>query len=103
MRAEGADPEFAKAVATYLALAVDRIATFCNSLSTWINQRELIADIFTRQALPMVWDYVEANPLSGVSGSIDLALSYVQGVLTHLTQIPGSESRPSEVRQGGEP
>jgi putative DNA methylase len=88
---QGAEPEFAKAVATYLALGVDRVASFCNGLSMWINQRELIADVFTRQALPMVWDYAEVNPFSGASGSFDSALDYINGVLAHLTSIPSGE------------
>jgi putative DNA methylase len=91
MLAQGAEPEFAKAVVTYLALGVDRVASFCNGLSMWINQRELIADVFTRQALPMVWDYAEVNPFSGASGSFDSALDYINSVLAHLTRIPAAD------------
>jgi putative DNA methylase len=91
MLSQGAEQEFAKAVVTYLALGVDRVASFCNGLSMWINQRELIADVFTRQALPMVWDYAEVNPFSGASGSFDSALDYINGVLAHLTRIPPGE------------
>jgi adenine-specific DNA methylase len=99
MLSQGADPDFAKAVVTYLALGVDRVASFCNGLSMWINQRELIADVFTRQALPMVWDYAEVNPFSGASGSFDSALDYINGVLAHLTSIPPVEDLP-QVKQG---
>jgi adenine-specific DNA methylase len=91
MLSQGAEPEFAKAVVTYLALGVDRVASFCNGLSMWINQRELIADVFTRQALPMVWDYAEVNPFSGASGSFDSALDYINGVLAYITRIPPVE------------
>jgi len=89
---EGYDKDYAKAVVSYLGLGVDRVATFCNGFSLWINQRELIADIFTRQALPMVWDYAEANPFSKASGSFVSALEYIQNILTHLTQIPPVEA-----------
>jgi adenine-specific DNA methylase len=88
---KGYDKEYAKAVVSYLGLAVDRVASFCNSLSMWINQRELVADIFTRQALPMVWDYAEVNPFSSASGSYESAAEYVGNVLSHLTQIPPVE------------
>jgi adenine-specific DNA methylase len=88
---EGYEKDYAKAVVSYLGLGVNRLASFCNSFSMWISQRELIADIFTRQALPMVWDYTEANPFSGASGSLDSALDYIKGVLSHLTQIPPVE------------
>jgi len=89
---EGYDEDYAKAVVSYLGLGVNRLASFCNSFSMWISQRELIADIFTRQALPMVWDYTEANPFSGASGSLDSALDYIKCVLSHLTQIPPVET-----------
>jgi putative DNA methylase len=59
MLAQGADPEFAKAVATYLALGVDMTAAFCNTLGTMANTP---SSAFSRQALPMVWDYAEVNP-----------------------------------------
>jgi len=92
MLEEGYDKDYAKAVVSYLGLGVNRVASFCNGFSMWISQRELIADIFTRHALPMVWDYAEANPFSGASGSFDSALDYIKGVLSHLTQIPPVEA-----------
>jgi adenine-specific DNA methylase len=88
MRTEGADPEFAKAVTTYLALAMDMMAVSCNTLCRWESTRELIADVFSRQALPMLWDFAELNPLSGGSGSWEKVFGYVSGVLSHLAQIP---------------
>ncbi len=100
MLAEGADPEFAKAVATYLALAVDMTAAFCNTLARWENTSEAIKQLFSRQALPMIWDYAELNPFSGSTGSWSAGWEYYLSVLTHLTQIPAGESRPADVRQG---
>ncbi|MDW8031891.1 MAG: DNA methylase, partial [Candidatus Bipolaricaulota bacterium] len=92
MLAAGADPDFAKAVTTYLALAVDMIAVSCNTLCRWENTRELIADVFSRQALPMLWDFAELHPFSGGSGSWEKVFGYVLGVVSHLTQIPNSQA-----------
>ena len=66
----GVEAEYAKAVATYLALAVDRLADRCSSLCRWdaSPKMEAIANTFSRQALPMVWDYVESVPFSESSG-----------------------------------
>jgi putative DNA methylase len=91
MRSQGAELEFAKAVATYLALALDMMAVSCNSLCRWESTRELIADVFSRQALPMLWDYVELNPFGGGSGSWEKVFEYVSGVLAHLTDIPPAD------------
>jgi adenine-specific DNA methylase len=62
MLAAGMEPERAKAVTTYLALALDRLADYSSTLCVWTNSGEFIAHTFGRQALPMVWDYVEMIP-----------------------------------------
>ncbi|MEM0302448.1 MAG: DUF1156 domain-containing protein [Archaeoglobaceae archaeon] len=88
MIAEGMDEEFAKAVVSYLALAVDMVVASCNTLGRWETTRELIADVFSRQALPMIWDFVEPNPFSGGSGSLERIHDYYYTkILEHLTSI----------------
>ncbi len=67
--ADGGDAEYADAIATYLALAVDRGADYWSSICGWHSSRELIRNTFARQALPMVWDFAEANPFSTSAGS----------------------------------
>ncbi len=88
MLAQGADPEFARAVTTYLALGVDMMAAFCNSLARWENTSEAIKQLFSRQALPMLWDYIELNPFSGSTGSWEAGWEYYLETLAHLIQIP---------------
>ncbi len=46
---------------------------------------------YTRQALPMVWDYFELNPWSNATGDWNSALDWILHTLTHLTRIPGVE------------
>jgi putative DNA methylase len=88
MLAQGADPDFAKAVATYLALGVDMTAAFCNTLARWENTSEAIKHLFSRQALPILWDYAEVNPFSGSTGSWEAGTEYYLKALAHLTSIP---------------
>ncbi len=64
-----ADIEFARACTTYLALAVSRMVDYMNSLCVHDNTQERTVHVFGRQALPMVWDYSELNPLSDTVGS----------------------------------
>ncbi|WP_027892739.1 DUF1156 domain-containing protein [Calidithermus chliarophilus] len=65
----GMDEEWARGVATYLALALDKLADYTSTLCTWhFHNREKVSHTFTRQALPMVWDYVEINPCERASG-----------------------------------
>jgi len=60
---------YADAVATYLGMAVSRTSDYSSSICSWHNGRETISHVFTRQAVPMVWDYAESNPFSSSSGN----------------------------------
>jgi len=55
--------DYAKTITTLLALALDRCADFNCSLSTWKPSGQQQMHLFTRQAIPMVWDFAEANLL----------------------------------------
>jgi adenine-specific DNA methylase len=88
---QGAEPEFAKAVVTYLALAVSKIADYCSTLCQWRNNLETVGHTFSRQALPMLWDYVEGNSITGASGTAEGSLDWIVGVLAHLTRIPPAD------------
>ena len=94
MVAEGVDAEYAKAVVTYLALALDMTAALSNTLARWQNSSEAIAKLYSRQALPMLWDYAEVNPLSGSSGSWDSGWKYYVKAIEHCSQ---SNATPASV------
>ncbi len=66
MLQQGYEEELGKAIATYLALTADKISDYSSSLSRWGNDDEGIANTYSRQALPMVWDFAETNPLAMV-------------------------------------
>ena len=55
---------YADAVATYLAVAIDKMADYGSSFCGWQNDTEKIRSTFGRQAIAMVWDYAESNPFS---------------------------------------
>lgn len=97
MLAEGYEENHAQAVVTYLALGVDMIAVACNTLSRWESSRQLIADVYARQALPMTWDYAESNPLGGASGSWNTITRYSEHYIAHASQvvIPGTVTQAS--------
>lgn len=79
--AERGDPEFATAVSTCLAFVPNRCADFLTSLATWISAGEKIGHTFGRQALPIVWDFCEGNPLADISGAFARCLDYLLEVL----------------------
>ncbi len=93
---QGADAEFAKAVATYLALIVSRLSDRNSVLCRLISQTEAIGFTFTRQALPMLWDYYEMNPLGNPSGWQSMLTDSVE-IVAHLCAIPPAEVLPQAV------
>lgn len=54
---------YADAVQTFLSFAVDRLADYNCALSRWKASGEQQMQLFARQAIPMVWDFAEANVL----------------------------------------
>ncbi|MGC8489865.1 MAG: DUF1156 domain-containing protein, partial [Clostridia bacterium] len=72
---------YADGVATYLALAVDRLADYNSTICSWTIQRETVRNTFTRQALPMTWDFAEANPFSEATGNWEGAVEWVAKVV----------------------
>ena len=72
MRSEGMDEGRATAVATAIALVINKVADHNSVLCRWISaaSAEKMANTFARQVLPMVWDFAEANPFGGSSGDV---------------------------------
>jgi putative DNA methylase len=58
----------------YLAFAISKVANIGSSLASWMNDRGAFRETFARQALPMVWDFAEANPFANAGGSLETAL-----------------------------
>ena len=77
---------YAEAVGVYLAFGISRSADFWSNLCIWANQpkNELVAHLFGRQAIPMVWDFSEANPYSASGGNFEKNLSYVAKSINFL-------------------
>ncbi len=65
---------YAEAVGVYLAFAISKVANIGSSITSWMNDRSAFRETFARQAIPMVWDYAEANPFTNAGGSLDTAL-----------------------------
>lgn len=57
----GKAEDYARTVATFLALAVDRCSDFNNALCRWKPSGQQLMQLFGRQAIPMVWDFAESN------------------------------------------
>lgn len=69
--------EYAKALSTLLAIIIDKETDYYNSFCTWDTSRDTLCHLFTKQAIPMVFDYVETNVFSGVTGSFESMTDWV--------------------------
>ena len=75
---------YADAIATYLALAVSRQTDRLSSIASWQSIGEKIRNVFARQAIPMVWDFAEANPFSSSSGNFFGQVEWIAEVIERL-------------------
>jgi len=77
MLKETLHPDHALALTTSLALVLDKMADYSNMVSRWGNDDEGVANAFSRQVLTMVWDFAEAAPWSGMTGSWQWGIGFV--------------------------
>lgn len=95
------EPQFALAVQSCLSLAFGRLTDFCSSLCTLnATGNRGVFHTFSRQALPIVWDFMETVPLNRIGanwiGGIDTmeATIRAQAVLDN----PGHVERSSAAK-----
>ncbi|ASD19972.1 TPA: DUF1156 domain-containing protein [Pseudomonas aeruginosa] len=65
---------YAQAVGIYLAFAISKVSNIGSTVASWMNDRGAFRETFARQALPMVWDFAEANPFANAGGSFAAAI-----------------------------
>ena len=97
MMGQGCEGEYAKAVTTYLGLALDKATDRNSTLCRWdlSSSGGRLASTFARQALPMVWDYAETNPFAGGAGDLGLAITGISHVINNIPS-----GIPAQVRRG---
>jgi len=75
---------YADALAVYLTCGLGRLANRLATICIWNRIGEKIEQVFTRQAIPMTWDFAEANPLSDSTGGWSGSVGWVPKVLETL-------------------
>lgn len=77
---------YAQAIRVYLSFGIDRLANRLSTICPWNKIGEKIEQTFGRQAIPMTWDFAEANIFSqstgSWSGSLDWIPKCLQGIDT---------------------
>jgi putative DNA methylase len=92
---------YAEAVGVYLAFAVSKIANIGSAMATWMSDRGAFRETFARQALPMVWDFAEANPFANAGGSLLTAIDKgAMAIDAFPVEIQGCASQADAALQG---
>lgn len=74
----GGDVPYADAIATYLAFVVSKTADASSSVCSWHSgtSKETVRNTFSRQAIPMSWDFAESNIFGGSTGNVADSIEY---------------------------
>ena len=78
---------YAEAVGVYLSLGVSKLSDAQSSLCRWKTTMDQSIATFGRQALPMVWDYSEANAFAGMAGDPHVSINNMMRVVDQLPAI----------------
>ena len=94
LRAQNAE-HLSTVIETLLALAVSKLTALNSSLSAWSLQAQCPLQVFSRQALGILWDFAEAVPLGQSSGSFS---TLIEGI-SHALRVLGSDWREGNAEQ----
>ena len=76
---------YAQAVRMVLVLTISKLLDRCSNLCSWdASGGGSLRNVFSRAAMPMIWDYAEGNPFGLASGSFQTALSKTCEAIANL-------------------
>jgi adenine-specific DNA methylase len=76
----------------FLALAFSRLTDIYNALCQWENTKTQVRHLFTRQAIPMLWDFAEASATGEQAGDFSVTLGTMIRVMERIPSISPSDS-----------
>jgi len=77
---------YGEAVGVYLAFGVSRMTDIDNALCRWEVTKTQVRNLFSRQAIPMVWDYAENNVFNNAAGDYTTSLGSIIKVIERFEQ-----------------
>ncbi|HDM8159539.1 TPA: DUF1156 domain-containing protein [Vibrio harveyi] len=80
----GGTAAYLEAISVYLGLAVGKAVDYNSTLCSWISGGQTMRNTFGRQAIPMVWDFAEANPIGNSTGCFVSGVEQVAKVIEKL-------------------
>lgn len=86
---------YADTIATYLAFVVDRTVDFNSGLVRWNPSNQKVMNTLARQALPMTFDFGEANIFEDVVGGFLPSCEFISKCL--LKVVPAGSGRVEQI------
>ena len=71
----------------HIGLIVSRLSDRLASLVGWDIGGEKLGHVFSRQALPIVWDFTEGAPFAGATGSYENVAKQIEGAVRSVSGI----------------
>lgn len=100
LEVDGGSREYSNAVATYLAFVVNKIADYNSSLCHWQPAGGKAANTFSRQAIPITWDFAEANVFSDAYGGWSNKLAWTIKSIELLPATTNSYADQADAQSG---
>ena len=75
---------YSQAVCMYLTFGLSRLTNIFNAMCRWESSREQSLTLFSRQAIPMIWDFAENNPFACAAGDYTVSLGSIIRVLENF-------------------
>lgn len=96
----GMEAKRAEAICAFLALSLSRTTDRDCVLSAWDPKNQTAGHAYTKQALAMAWDFVEASPFGGAAGDVGRAVESSADIVAALAEIGSvSASRRTSASQ----
>jgi adenine-specific DNA methylase len=89
------EQDLAEPVQIVLGLAVSRLTDIFNSLCMWETSKTQVRHLFTRQAVPMLWDFAETSAQADAAGNYDVTL----GTMVRVLESAAFKSAPGHVER----
>ncbi len=91
---------YADAIGVYLGCGINQLSRYSCTICAWNRTNGNVAQAFGRQAIPMVWDYAEANPIEGalsINETIGWTASAIDGTSAYRS---GNVAQADAQKQG---
>ena len=84
---------YADALATIMALCIDKFADYNNTICTWNPTNQNIGHLFTKQSIQMGWDFPEISPLCGGLSFDSVCAGVAKAIKTLPASVPATAAQ----------